>query len=124
MRLDGSIETLKLTVTPSKTLLCGKSVESILDSISTSDFPSSGFDTQNERGTPSVFVSGLKPNGPAMKAGIRQGDQLIQIGQDRVQRSGEVLSSMRGKKPGEKLDLRVLRNGEILVIPVNLAERD
>jgi hypothetical protein len=81
-------------------------------------------DTQNERGTPSVFVSGLKPNGPAMKAGIRQGDQLIQIGQDRVQRSGEVLSSMRGKKPGEKLDLRVLRNGEILVIPVNLAERD
>ncbi|WP_160148035.1 M28 family peptidase [Rubripirellula obstinata] len=81
-------------------------------------------DTENEWGTPMVFVSALKPGGPAINAGIREGDQLVQIGKDRVQRSGDVLSSLRGKRPGEKLEIRVLRDGNVIVIPVNLAERD
>ena len=81
-------------------------------------------DRKNEWGTPMVFVSALKPGGPAFNAGIQEGDQLIQVGKDNVQRSGEVMSAMRGKKPGEKLDLRVIRSGEIFVIPVNLAETE
>lgn len=81
-------------------------------------------DVESELGSPMVFISALLPGGPATTAGIKEGDQLIQIGKDSVQRSGEVLSSMRGRRPGEKLDLRVIRSGQIYVIPVNLIERD
>ena len=81
-------------------------------------------DIEDEMGAPRVIVSGLKPGGPAMAAGIRIGDPLFQVGKTRVNSTEDVLSSLRGRRPGERVDVRVVRGDTITVIPVGLAARD
>jgi hypothetical protein len=82
-------------------------------------------DTVTETGQQRLTISALKAGGPAITAGIQIGDELIQVGKHAVKHSNEVLSSMRGRSPGETIELRVIRGGQfssqIKVIRVTLA---
>ena len=68
-----------------------------------------------------VAISSVLADGPANNAGIQIGDQLIQIGRRQVNRPGDVLDSMRGRRPGDKLKLQIRRGGELLGLTVVLA---
>ncbi len=68
---------------------------------------------------PGVQVDSVSPNGPASKAGLKAGDVLVSIdGKDLRKpaegQSGErlLVSTMRGKKPGDKVSVEYQRDGK------------
>ncbi len=70
-----------------------------------------------------VTISGLTPDGPAERSGLRTGDQLVKLGKKSVASSTDVLDFMRGKNPGESLSIEFLRDGTTKQITVELEER-
>ena len=67
-------------------------------------------------------VSELDPEGPAQAAGVRLGDRLLALGEQRVDDWQQVVDWVR-KHPGEVVALRLTRNGEQLELPITLAAK-
>ena len=65
--------------------------------------------------------SAVQQGGPADKAGIKDGDIIIKVGDLEVGQSGGVSSLIAEYRPGERVDITVLRDGEETVKSVTLA---
>jgi hypothetical protein len=76
--------------------------------------------TPVERG---VKLSGVTPGSPAETAGIRAGDVLVGIGPREVADLQEMTDALRAHKPGETVEVRVLRGAERLSLKVTLGDR-
>lgn len=66
------------------------------------------------RGT-GARVLEVSPGGPAQRAGVRAGDRIVAVNGEDVQGTrpaARVIELLRGVRPGEKVRLRVLRNGK------------
>lgn len=70
-----------------------------------------------------VLVAEVSPGGPAAKAGVRQGDIIIEIDGDDMVQSSDVLIAIRDRQPGEVVELTIDRNGQTMTIDVTLEER-
>jgi S1-C subfamily serine protease len=85
-----------------------------------------------------VLVQEVTPGGPAAKAGIRGGDTQANIGGNDVVLGGDVITKIDGravrtmddvvaavnaKKPGQKVAVSVLRDGQPKTITVDLTQR-
>jgi S1-C subfamily serine protease len=70
-----------------------------------------------------VLVAEVTPNGPADKAGIKQDDIIIQIDGKAMTQSSDLLASVRDKKPGDKVQVVLDRNGQQMTFTVTLEER-
>ncbi|MEU8245413.1 trypsin-like peptidase domain-containing protein [Nonomuraea sp. NPDC048916] len=60
-------------------------------------------------------VDGRQPvdaNGPAAKAGLKEGDILVEIDGLRLQDGNELIALVRSKAPGSQITVKYLRNGE------------
>ena len=82
-------------------------------------------ETASKFGSPEdsgALVEKVEPGGPADAAGIRRGDVVIAAGSEDVRSSGDLVSALRDYRPGDTVDLTVLRNGEKSKLQVNLAE--
>lgn len=88
-----------------------------------------------ERG---AMIAEVVPGGPADKAGLRGGDRQVQVGNSVILVGGDVITEMVGKKvmssdelirmirkhrPGDRVELRLLRKGKFLRIKVTLGEK-
>ncbi|MDK2871306.1 MAG: regulator of sigma protease [bacterium] len=62
-------------------------------------------------------IGGVLPNGPAEKAGLRPGDQVLAIDGIKVVK-WEDLARIIHNRPGEKLTLEILRNGKKIFLEV------
>ncbi len=95
-----------------------------------------------------LLVVVLTPNGPAEKAGIRgskivrkkvqrglfvfehddidhsQSDLIVGIDGKRVKQSDDLLTAIEAKKPGDQVYLNVVRNGQIIQVPVILGNSE
>jgi serine protease Do len=69
-----------------------------------------------------ALIEQVEPGGPADQAGIRRGDIVIAAGNDEVQSSGDLISTLRNYQPGDTVQLTVLRAGQQEKLQVNLAE--
>ena len=72
--------------------------------------------------TSGVIVYDLQSNGPAIKAGIKKGDVIIQIGEYKVNNSARLKYYLSKYKPHDKLTITLIRGTEEKKINVELDE--
>jgi putative serine protease PepD len=61
--------------------------------------------------------------GPADDAGIRGGDRIVAVGDQDVREPGELAAAVSARRPGETVEIRLVRDGEEQAIEVELGER-
>jgi serine protease Do len=67
-----------------------------------------------------VFVSDFLPNSAAESAGIKKGDVIIQIDQNKVKATPELMEIIGRKRPGDKITVTVNRKGQLNDFTVTL----
>ncbi len=69
-----------------------------------------------------ALVGGLTPGGPAEKAGIEPGDIIVKINDEKVKSDQGLRLAVAEKRPGSKLNVTVLRDGNRMDFEVELDE--
>lgn len=67
-----------------------------------------------------VQVTSLESNSPADKAGLKAGDVITAVAGTKIDQSHPFPSLIQSHKPGEKIDLSVMRSNQNLTITVEL----
>lgn len=67
-----------------------------------------------------ALVDGLASDGPAEQAGLRRGDLITRAGAEEVQRPADLHRALSGRRPGEELNLELVRGVEGLELKVTL----
>jgi S1-C subfamily serine protease len=84
------------------------------------------------------MIAEVVAGGPSDRAGLRGGDRLVQVGNSAIPVGGDVITEMDGKevtssdemirmirdhRPGDRVELKLLRKGKFLRIRVTLGEK-
>lgn len=75
------------------------------------------------QGRAGILVAGIYRNGPAQKAGLQPGDLILQIGDEAAIDGRRSMNQVARAKPGERIDIEVLRNGETLKLTAEIGIR-
>jgi S1-C subfamily serine protease len=67
-----------------------------------------------------VLLDGVRPGGPAEKAGLKTGDRITAIRDMPVKNLQNYMTIMGGVKRGDKLELTIVRDGKTLKLTVPL----
>jgi hypothetical protein len=70
-----------------------------------------------------VKFADVRPGSPAAKAGFRQGDVLTSFGGAPIKNLYDFTFALREKKPGDKVDVTVMRDGKPVTATVELTNR-
>jgi len=70
-----------------------------------------------------VYVRGVDRGSPAEQAGVRQGDIITEIGQDKIGDDLSYTNALLHHQPGERATLKVWRDGKTLSLDVTLGEQ-
>jgi S1-C subfamily serine protease len=70
-----------------------------------------------------ILVAQVTEGAPAAEAGIQQGDIIVKVGDRQMVESPDLLVAIRDRKPGDRVDVTIDRDGATLVITVTLEER-
>lgn len=78
--------------------------------------------------SPVLSADGVKlqqvvPNTPASKAGLKGGDVITEFDGKKIENADDLRNILGSKKPGDKVKVKVLREGETLELEVTLEER-
>jgi serine protease Do len=71
-----------------------------------------------------VYVSGLNEGGAAIKAGLKEGDIIMRIGEAEVNNVPELQEQVGRFRPGDKVKLTIKRGGEITEVDIELKNRN
>lgn len=66
-----------------------------------------------------VAVTSVEPDSPAAKAGLREGDVIVEFDGDPVRKPGDVVRRVRAHAPGDRARLAVLRGADTLTLDVS-----
>lgn len=69
-----------------------------------------------------VYVGEIVEDSGAEKAGMREGDVIKKVDNIKVKNSPDLTGYLSSKRPGDKVDVLIERNGEKLTLPVTLEE--
>jgi len=70
-----------------------------------------------------VIVKEAVAGGPAAKAGLEGGDVIVEVDGEKITAMDEVINAVNAAKPGDSLDLTVLRGGDEKTFKVTLGNR-
>jgi len=70
-----------------------------------------------------VIVKVVGEDTPAAKAGLKEGDVIVEMNGDKVENRKGFSSSIKEYKPGDKVKLKILRDDEEMEIEVELGEK-
>ena len=76
--------------------------------------------SQNDDG---AVVAAITDKGPAAGSGLRTGDRITAVAGKAIKEPGDLSSAVLAHKPGEKVSLTVVRNGDQRTIEVQLGTR-
>lgn len=76
------------------------------------------FDLEKSEG---VLVAEISPDSPAEKAGLKQGDIILEYNNKKIINAGSFRTAIALMSPGEKIDLKILRDSKYQNISVVLA---
>ncbi len=68
-----------------------------------------------------VHVTSVTPGGPAAKAGVQVGDEIRSVDGDRIRTAQGLAEEIGEKRPGNRVELSIRRNGERKTLQVRLA---
>jgi hypothetical protein len=74
--------------------------------------------------TNAVIVAEVAEDSPAQKAGLKVGDVIERIDTNRVQTQQDLRDALQAKNPGDKVTLKIDRDGEAKELTVELAKAD
>ncbi|MDB6154361.1 MAG: protease [Chthoniobacteraceae bacterium] len=69
-----------------------------------------------------ALVSGVEANTPAGKAGVKSGDVIVEVAGKKVEGPRELRLLISGMAPGTKIDVKIVREGKEMVVPIELGE--
>jgi membrane-associated protease RseP (regulator of RpoE activity) len=69
-------------------------------------------------------ITHIYPAGPAARAGLYTGDIITQIGDQKIDDSGDLVATVQGMEPNARAEFVVLRNDRETKLPVTLGSRD
>jgi serine protease Do len=75
-------------------------------------------------GKKGALVADVTKDGPAEKAGIRSGDVIVRFNGKDVSDEHELPQIVAGTRPGMKVDVKVVREGKEVNIPVTITEME
>ncbi|HEY2910638.1 MAG TPA: PDZ domain-containing protein, partial [Gemmataceae bacterium] len=81
-----------------------------------------GLSTEDQKGV--LKVTAAPDDGPAGKAGVKEGDTIVQMDAKKIAKYDEFHHYLATKKPGDQLKLGVKRGDKELTIDVKLAPRE
>jgi Tol biopolymer transport system component len=70
-----------------------------------------------------VLLGDVRPGGPADRAGIRGGDRIVEMAGTKIENLYDMTFALQDHKPGETIDVVVVRNGERVTLRATLGER-
>jgi serine protease Do len=73
---------------------------------------------------PTALVEKVYEDGPAAKAGVKEGDVITRFDGTKVASADEVRALLLKKKAGDEVDLTILRGGKTLSFSVTLMKRE
>ena len=74
----------------------------------------------NEEG---VKLAGVQDGSPAAFAGLREGDVIIKLAEMKIQNLEDLAAALRSKKPGDSVEIIILRNSQPLTLKAILRLR-
>mgnify|MGYP001239127230 FL=1 len=69
-----------------------------------------------------ALVSGVEADGPAARGGLQQGDVILRINGDAVERSSDLPRMVAGARPGARAKLEIQRDGVMRELSVEVGE--
>ena len=76
-----------------------------------------------DNGQPGVVISGVGPATPAAAAGLRGGDRLVGFNAKRLDNLQDLSDALAEAKPGDAVDVKLIRDGQPVVLHATLGER-
>ena len=70
-----------------------------------------------------VLVLDLVNGSPAAKAGLQPGDVIVELGGQKLQSAADLLDALSNRKPGDSVQLTIVRNGARKQVQVTLSSR-
>jgi len=70
-----------------------------------------------------ALVTSVSPKSPAERAGVREGDVVVDVNGKKVEGPRELQLMVAGLLPGTKVDVKVIRDGKEKIFNIVLAER-
>ncbi len=70
-----------------------------------------------------VLVGSVQPDGPADKAGLKEGDIVVSFDGERVRRLQELMFAVAETEPGSEVEMTIQRNGNEQTLAMTLASR-
>lgn len=79
-------------------------------------------DSFNYKSTEGALVGHVDPKGPAKKAGLKQGDIIVEAGKERIKNVNQLRNYIASLKPGAELNVTVVRGGDKKSFTVEIGE--
>ncbi|GAB4264321.1 S1C family serine protease [Thermincola ferriacetica] len=74
-------------------------------------------------GTDGAVIADVTPGSPADSAGLQRGDIILEINKTKIRNADEVVDLVKKSKVGDKLVMRVFRNGHSSFVTVTVGEK-
>jgi putative serine protease PepD len=85
--------------------------------------PYLGISTTDSSSGTGADVADVVPGGPAEAAGLATGDTVTKVGGQQIDRPDDISAAIENRRPGDRIDNQVTRNGARRTVPVTLGTR-